>query len=332
MKRSGLAILLLLAAATWALSQAPALGLLQTVRLPGVHGRLDHMDVDVAGNRLFLSALGNNTLEVFDLRTARLIHTIGGLHEPQGVTYVPSSNLIFVANGGDGMVRIFSGADYRLLHTVRLASDADDTRYDAAGGSVIVGYGDEGDAGLAVLDGTTGALRSRIMLPAHPESFQLAAPGPAIFVNIPSAGNLVVEVDRTQARIVERWRLANAGENFPMALDEADHRLLIACRSPAALVVLDSRTGKEVARVAGVGHADDIWYDAAHRRILISGGDGFISVIAQQDADHYRALAPVRTAPGGRTSLLVPGLHRLYLGVWGRNGQPEELRVYALEP
>jgi DNA-binding beta-propeller fold protein YncE len=306
--------------------------LLQIVRLPGVHGRIDHFDVDLRGHRLFMSALGNNTVEVFDLRTSRLIHTIRGLREPQGVTYSPASDLLFIANGDDGMLRILDGTSYQLRKMLHFPSDADDTRYDAATNRVYVGYGDKGDAGIAVVDGSTGDLLETIPLPAHPESFQLSESTPAIYVNIPSDGNIIDVVDRKTRKITATWTLHGAKDNFPMALDEKDHRLFITCRSPAEVLVLDTQSGKIIARLPAVTHADDMWYDATRKRIYVSGGGGFLTVIQQDDADHYRPVAEIKTAPGARTSCLVPQLNRLYLGVWGQGGSPEELRVYKLQP
>lgn len=311
---------------------ASPLRLVKTTLLPNIHGRIDHFDVDLAGYRLFMSALGNNTLEVFDLRTAKLIHTIRGFDEPQGVTYAPQSHLIFVANGGDGSVRIFDGRTYKLLKTIHFPSDADDTRYDPVTRRIFVGYGDDGNAGLGILDSATGKLLGTIKLPGHPESFQLEESGPRLFVNIPTAGNIIAVVNRRERKIAATWRLAGAQDNFPMALDDKDHRLFITCRTPPEVLVLDTGSGKIVAHVPCVGHADDMWYDAAHKRIYISGGDGFISVIGQEDVNHYRRISEVRTAPGGRTSCFVPQLNRLYLGIWGRGGQREELRVYEIQP
>lgn len=327
-----ISLLALAAVASFAQQSSP-LHLLQTTTLPRVQGRIDHFDVDVSGQRLFMSALGNNTLEVFDLRAGKLIHTISGLREPQGVTYAPDSNRIFVANGDDGTVRIFDGSSYALVNTLHFSTDADDTRYDAATRQVIVGYGDEKDAGLAVLDAATGNLLNTIKLPAHPESFQLEESGPRIFINIPDANNIVAVADRNKKKIVASWTLDGAQDNFPMALDHANHRLFIGCRTPAEVLVLDAASGKVLARVPSVSHADDLWYDAAHKRIYVSGGGGFITVIAQQDANHYSRFAQIKTLPGARTSILVPQLNRFYLGVWGRPpAQPAELRVYEPQP
>ncbi len=311
--------------------QNAPLRLIETIPLPNVHGRIDHFDVDLKGRRLFMSALGNNTLEVFDLRSNKIIYTIRGLREPQGVTYVPKSNRIFVANGDDGTCRMFDGSTYKVLKTVQLSSDADDTRYDPATNQVFVGYGDGAEAGVAILNGTTGDLVGTMRLPDHPESFQLEETGRKIYVNIPSANNIVDVLDRTTRKIVATWKLGGAQDNFPMALDEANHRLFITCRTPAEMLILDTESGNIIARIPSVTHADDAWYDRANKRAYVSGGGGFITVIQQQDVDHYRRIAQVKTADGGRTSCLVPELNRLYLGVWGKGGQPEELRTYDIQ-
>lgn len=312
--------------------QIAPLRLLRTIPIPEVKGRIDHFDVDLAGGRLFMSALGNNTLEVFDLRANKLIHSIRDLHEPQGVTYAPESNRIFVANGADGTCRIFDGSTYQLLKTVHFSTDADDTRYDPVTKHVFVGYGDQGNAGLGILDAATGNLLQTIKLPDHPESFQLEKSGPRIFVNIPSAGNIIDVVDRTQGKIVATWKPGDAQDNFPMDLDEANHRLFVACRTPPEVLVLDTDSGKIVARVPSVSHADDLWYDAAHKRAYVSGGEGFITVIGQDDVNHYRRIAQIKTLPGARTSFLVPQSKRLYLGIWGLGNHPAELRVYETQP
>lgn len=111
--------------------EAAPLRLVAVIPLPNVEGRNDHFGIDLKGRRLFMSALGNNTVEVFNLRTNKRLHTIRGLHEPQGVTYAPDSNRIFVANAEDGKVRVFDGTTYKLESVLDFGSDADDTRYDA---------------------------------------------------------------------------------------------------------------------------------------------------------------------------------------------------------
>jgi len=85
---------------------AQPLRLESTIPLPNVNGRIDHLSIDVAGKRLFVSALGNNTVEVVDLASAKVVHTIRGLKEPQGLFYWAETNRLYVANGVDGHVRV----------------------------------------------------------------------------------------------------------------------------------------------------------------------------------------------------------------------------------
>lgn len=322
------AIVFLALAAGSPAQAAQALRLAATIPLENVRGRIDHFGIDLKGMRLFMSALGNGAVEVFDLRANKRLRTISGLREPQGVIYAPDSNKIFVANGGDGVVSIFDGASYKLLSTVPFSSDADDTRYDAATRRLYVGYG---DGGIGVLDSATGKLIGDIKVERHPEAFEVERGGGKIYINIPEAREIAV-ADSERRAVVARWPMTEYQANFPMALDAKDHRLFVVTRRPPQFLVFDAASGRVVARLGAAGDADDIWYDPPRRRIYISGGEGFVSVITQRDADHYEPVEKMATAPGARTSFFSPELRRLYLAVPRRDGHRAELRVYQVEP
>ncbi len=309
-------------------AQSSALRLVQTIPLPGVEGRIDHFGVDAKGRRLFVSALGNHTLEVLDLSAGQRVKSIGGLKEPQGVVYVPEVRRIFVADGDDGTCRIFDGTSFRLKDTIHFSSDADNVRYDAPADRVYVGYG---EGALGILDAATGKRLGDIPLRGHPESFQLEKSGRRIFVNVPTADHSIAVVDREKRAVIATWFL-EARSNFPMALDEADNRLMVVARAPARLIVLDITSGEAVDSVPTVGDADDLYYDAARRRLYISGGEGFIDTVQQDDPDHYQSLGRIETAPGARTSYFLPELKRLYVAVPHREQQAAEIRVYETQP
>jgi hypothetical protein len=150
-------------------------------------------------------------------------------------------------------------------------------------------------------------------------------------VNIPTSQKIVV-VNRETRTTIATWPMARATANFPMALDETHHRLFVGFRKPAKLVVYDTESGKVIATLDSPGDADDIFYDGTRQRIYISGGDGFIGIVQQQDADHYKSLTKIPTASGARTSLFVPELGRLYLAVPHRGTQRAEVRVYEAQP
>jgi len=122
---------------------SPSLVLKTRITLAHVKGRMDHFGIDLNGERLFVTAFDNHTVEVIDLQTGRETHTIPNLDQPQAAFYESSTDRLFVSCGGDGSVKIFNGSSFQLLRTIKLSSDADNIRYDARDKHVIVGYGGE---------------------------------------------------------------------------------------------------------------------------------------------------------------------------------------------
>jgi DNA-binding beta-propeller fold protein YncE len=312
----------------WSHAAPPILQLVQTIPLPGVEGRIDHLAVDLAGRRLFVAALGNNTLEVVDLQAGRRTTSVPGMREPQGVAFLPDRNRIVVANGGDGQCVIVDGGTLQILKRVPCGEDADNVRYDRAAGLVYVGAG---RGQLTILGVGDDRQAGQVPLAGHPEAFVLEPDGSRIFVNVPTAGHVAV-VDRERRTLLATWPLSAARANFPMAMDSEQHRLFVGCRRPARLLIYDVDGGRLIADVAIVGDADDLAYDPAKRRIYAVGGDGAISVVEQIDEGHYRTIDRIPTAPGARTALFVPELGRLYVAVPHRGSQAAEIRGYAVSP
>jgi YVTN family beta-propeller protein len=299
-----------------------------TIPLNGIEGRIDHFGLDAKHKRLFVAALGNDSVEVVDLATGTVTQHIKNLRAPQGIGFSPEFNRLAVANDQDGSLRLYDGTLLQQIARIDLKDDADNVRYDTDSHRFWVGYG---TGGLAAIDPGSGKQIADVKLDAHPESFQLETKGKRIFVNVPGAGQVAI-VDRETGRLIAKYALTGASDNFPMALDEANHRLFIGCRTPAKLLVLDTETGKTVAALDIVGDTDDVFYDPAKKRIYVSGGEGRITVIGQTNADAYNVLSEVATAPGARTSFLVLETGRLYVAVPNRGRQKAELRVFTAAP
>lgn len=308
-------------------AESESLKLTKTIALPGVSGRFDHFALDVKGHRLFVAALGNDTLEIVDVAGATRLHTITGLHKPQGVAYLAESNQIVVGNGSDGTCQLFDGTTWQLSRGLDGMDDADNVRYDAQTKLIYQGWG---DGALAIIDSSFKRIAD-IKLEGHPESFQLEAQGGRIFVNVPDARQVAV-VDRQKRTVIARWPMKKYQSNFPMALDETHHRLFLGCRRPARLAVLDTGDGHEIAALALSGDTDDLYYDADHKRIYASCGEGFLDVITQHNADAYETVAKIPTAAGARTSFYSPERNELYLAVPARFGRTAEIRIYAVQP
>jgi hypothetical protein len=296
------------------------------IPLGEVAGRIDHLAIDLSRQRLFVAELGNDSVAVIELKARKVQHVITGLKQPQGIGYLPSSDMIFVANAGDGSVLLFRGEDYESAGRVDLGDDADNIRVDPVANHVFVGYG---NGALAIIDPATNGKIADIPLHAHPESFQLARSDRRIFVNVPKAGEIAV-VDRFAGKQTASWAIEN-GSFFPMTLDEASGRVLVAFRNPARLGVFSLRDGSTIAMVDACGDADDLFLDTKRQRVYLSCGDGYLDVFEPQ-GDTYRRAARIETISGARTALFVPELDRLFVAARANPGEPAALWVFRPTP
>jgi len=308
-------------------AQTAPLKLIKTIALPGVEGRVDHFAFDAAGERLFVCALGNNTVEVVDLRKGVRVHSITGFGAPQGIAYIPELNRIFVANDKGGICKIYDGKSFEAVGELDFKDDADNVRYDDATKKVYVGFG---SGGIAVVNAPDGKQIGSIKLSAHPEAFELEKTGKRIFANVPNSRHVAV-IDRDKSEVVATWKTDLTFANFPMALDEAHHSLFIGCRMPSKLVVLNTDSGDVVAKIDISGDPDDVFYDRKRHRIYAICGAGKVDIIEQTDANNYKALIKIDTANGARTGLFVPERDTLFVAVPHRGAQQAEIRAYRVE-
>lgn len=313
--------------------KAEVLSLDSHIPLPHVKGRIDHFSVDVRGQRLFVAAVENHTLEVIDLKSGQHAHTIADLAEPQGVFYDRETNHLFVACGLDGMTKVFNATSFRLVGTVKFPDDADNIRHDPQSMGVIVGYAgakqlrkrETGTGGLGFI-GPNGKKTGDVVIDAHPESFQLEKSGERIFVNVPEKKEIEV-IDAAKRSVQARWPVS-AENNFPMALDEADHRLFVGVWKPPQLLVFDTDAGKQVAAAEIAGKTDDLFYDSGHRRVYVLTSEGYLEVFEQKDADRYERVARYPTPSGSQTGLFVPEWEKLFVAVPAQDDKNAEIRVY----
>lgn len=303
---------------------AEPLTFVRAIQLPGVEGRIDHLAFDTTTQRLYVAALGNNTVEVIDARTGAHLKSLPGFHEPQGIAAVPDTKAIAIANGQGEGLQLIDNADYHAKGSIRLGDDSDNVRYDASAKRVYVGFG---SGALAAITSADSKIADEAKLPGHPESFQLERTGSRVFVNVPTSEQIAV-VDRTAMKVIATWTVTTARSNFPMALDEANHRLFIGCRRPARVLVYDTTTGKETGSFEIVGDTDDLFYDAARKRLYVSGGEGYLDVIQDSGGGRFTRVAHMPTAAGARTSLFVPDQNRLFLAVPHRGSQRAEIREF----
>lgn len=317
-------------------AQNSPLKLIQKIPLPNVKGRIDHMDVDVKGKRLFVAGLENDTLEVVDLRAGKWARSVPGLKTPQGVAYVAALNKVFVANENDDTLKVFRGDTLDLLNTIRLDLGANRVTYDPHGKKLYVGYGgasakkDHGNVG--VIDAKHDQHIGDIQVEVRPAEILMDKSGQTLFA-FDSVASKIQVIDARKNQILSTW-LVNGQRPGDGALDEATHRLLIGTRTPPAMIVMDSTSGKEVANLPTVEGMDGVYFDAARKRVYISGGRGFdvgsVFVYQQHDADHYTLIGKIPTRPGAGTSFWAPQLNRYYVAA--PVNDKEEAAILVFEP
>src|SRR5690348_7235982 len=263
--------------------------LILTAKIPlqNVSGRIDHIAFDAADGLAFVAALGNNTIEVVNVKTKQVIHTIKGLKEPQGVAYIPSLKRLVVANDGNGACIFFNATNYQQLKVIDLKDDADNIRFDEISNLLYVGYG---SGGIAIIDANTINEIASIPLDGHPESFQLDKKQNRIYINVPDADEIEVADISTHA-VILKWKNTSASSNFPMALDADNNRLFIGCRSPATLRAINTQTGKDISALSCSGDADDIFYDREDSLVFLSAGRGFIDVFKTNELRRINHIA-----------------------------------------
>jgi len=325
MTRRWLATLLAGAAVGVALRAQPApLELIATIPIANVSGRIDHLGYDAARQRMFVAALGHNTVEVLDTAKSEYLRSLTGFHEPQGVAMIADLNAVAVANGDTGTLQLLDAQTFQTRWTVEIGGDADNVRYDAAAKRIYVAA----SGGLFAVDAANGRIINRVRIDGHPESFQVETTGTRVYANVPGLmSSEIVAGDRANMTVAARWS-PGCGGNYPMALDESTSRIFVGCRRPAQLAAIDTRSGKVTASFNIVGDTDDLFYDAERRRIYVIGGEGYVDVL-QREGDAIQRVTRTATRAGARTGLWVPSLNHLYVAVPARGAERAEVRVFV---
>jgi WD40 repeat protein len=314
------------------------LRLVQTIPMPNVKGRIDHMDVDVKGKRLFVAGLENGSLEVVDLAAGKWSKSIPGFKKTQGIAYVPSLNKVFVASGDDGMLRVFRGDTLELLDSLKLELGPNRVAFEPNSKILYVGYGGK-DAGkdygqVGIIDAKTDKSLGDIKVEAHPAELLLDKSGKTLYVFI-SAASKVQVVDTKKREVLATWSTSSQ-RNGDGAFDEKTHRLFIGTRTPPQMIVMDSSTGKEVAALPTVEGMDGVYFNEKQKRIYVSGGRdndvGYIFIYQQKDADHYEAIGKIPTRSGAGTSFWSPELNRFYVGAPASDKQEAAILVFEPQP
>lgn len=303
-------------------SYAPAqssVTLIKSVDLVGYTGDFDHFAVDYDRNRLLLAAEDHGTLEIFDLKTSEHLRTVGGFGNPHSILARKGIPTLFITDSEKQMSTIRNADTLTKEKTVTLTPGADTAKYDAASNTLYVVTGgkdvDMKTANLEAVNPDTGDRKALLTFPDnHVEAMAFAEGDPRLFINLTQTNKLAV-VDRNSMKVLNIWPVPAAQQNAMVAFDPMQHRLYVVCRQPGKVVVMNSDTGTVVSTQPAPLRADEVQYDAKTHRLFVPGGEGYMGIYDTSDPDHLKLVEKVTTAPGAKTGLLLPDMHRLFLAV-----------------
>lgn len=322
-----LALVVLTISVSSGVSQEPrTVKLVQTIPLVGKPGRFDHLALDAKGERLLVANLSNDSLDIVDLKSGKLVRQIPDQKKSQGVAYVPGLNRIYQGNGVDGVCNVFDGTTFEKLHSLPLP-DADNVRYNPETGLVYVGHAEKM---LTAFDARTYEVKATIKLPGAPEAFQIDAARKRMYVNCLRPGTVAV-IDLETHSVITNYPLTKADANYPLALDVKGQRLFVGCRKAPAIVILDMQSGKELAVVPIPEDIDDLFYDEKRRRLYATCGAGVLAVLEEKDGA-FTLIEKVTTGKLARTGLFDPGSDRLFVVVPRVGDAAPTLHVYRPMP
>jgi hypothetical protein len=337
--RLGLLLVSVLMGCFPALAQQP-LTLVQSIELPEVPAGpyADHMALDLKGQRLFTTPQANKAVDVLDLRAGKVLYTIPGFGNPHATFYRADRNRLFVTDGGVGALRIFDATTYREIKSIKLELDADGIGYDAETGYLYVTNGGE-TAGkdyslISIIDTAREEKIGDIRVEAPGlEAMVIDHAAGKLYINLPESSSIAV-IDLKQRAVIATWPLTKGKKNMAVAHDAERHRLYVGCRDTdvqGSLIVVDTDTGKELARLPIGGWVDSVFYDPAKDRIYASTGVGEVFTYKLEPNGGFKALEPVDTAVMAKTAFYSAALDRLFVAVPHLGGTKAKVLVFKPE-
>ena len=318
----------------------PPLKLIRRVKMPGISKSFDHLTADADGNRLFVAAEWHKSVEVYDMKTDRLVHSITGMRRPHAMLYRSDLDQLYVTDGDDdgGALRIYDCKTYKQIKKIDLLPDTDSIGYDPATKYLYVTNGGE-DAKLtysflSIIDTTSGEKVGEIKVDSDTiGGMRLETSSSRLYLDEPDkrrSHKVIGVIDRDKRETTGAWKVNESKREGAMALDEGNHRLFVGVIE-GLVAVFNTESGEEVTHFPIGKGTDDMIYEPQSKRIYSACDDGAIYVYEQIDPNHYKSLGKVASGPGARTGRLVPKIGRYFTAVPARGSTPAELLVYQVQ-
>lgn len=284
----------------------PAYHVTKTVSL-GSPERWDLMAFDAKSKRVFVAH--GDRVTVVDGRSGKVIGNVEGIAGGTHGVAISKSGRGYTDDGKAGEAVSFDLKTLKPLKHIKAEDDADDIAFDPASGHIFVIDSDPGR--VTVIDPKTDSPIATIDVGSK---LELAAVGDngKLYVN-GEANKEIVRIDTATNKVDAHWPMPDCTSPHGLAIDRATHRLFSSCAN-SVLTVVNADSGAVIATLPiGLG-TDGAAFDPKRKLVFSSNGkDGTLSVIREQDADHFISLGAVKTAVTGRTVAIDPKSGRIYI-------------------
>lgn len=309
---------LILGTALFAAPAGPGYSVIKKIPIPGT-GSWDYLSVDEAARRLYVSH--GTQVEVVDIDSGSVVGNIPNTKGVHGIAIAPELGKGFVSDGQANTVTIFDLKTLKTLGEVPAGQKPDGIIYDPATSRVFAFNG--GSDSATAIDAASGKVAGTVDLGGGPE-FAAADGKGYVFDNLEDE-SLVLKINARDLKVEQRWPTAPCASPSSMAMDRANRRLFLGCRSKV-MAVVDADSGKVITTLPIGDHVDATAFDVETKLIFNSNGEGTITVIHQDSPDKYSVVETVKTLPRAKTMALDPKTHQLFLST-AENGQFEVLVV-----
>src|SRR5580700_9028162 len=291
---------------------------IKKIPIPG-QGSWDYLTVDEDARRLYVSH--GTQVEVLDVDSGAIVGKVENTQGVHGIAIAPDIGRGFVSDGQASTVTIFDLKTLKTVAEVPTGKKPDAIIYDPATSRIFAFNG--GSNSASVIEGKDGKVAGTIDLGGGPEF--AAADGNGYVYNNVEDESLVLKINSRTMKVEQRWPTAPCSSPSSMAIDRANRRLFVGCRSKV-MAVINADTGQVITTLPIGDHVDATAFDAGTRLIFNSNGEGTVTVIRQDSPDKYSVVETVKTIPRAKTSALDPKTHRLFLSTT-ESGQFEVLVV-----
>jgi YVTN family beta-propeller protein len=299
-------------------AQSGGYSVIKKISIPGT-GSWDYLAIDEAARRLYVSH--GTQVEVVDIDALTVVGSIPNTAGVHGIAIAPELGRGFTSNGQASTVTIFDLKTLKPIADVPTGKKPDAIIYDPATSRVFTFNG--GSNSATVIDAATGKVAGTVNLDGGPE--YAAADGNGFVYNNLEDESRLLKINSRELKVEQRWPVAPCSSPSSMAMDRANRRLFLGCRSKV-MAVLDADSGKVITTLPIGDHVDATAFDPETKLVFNSNGEGTITVIHQDSPDKYSVVETVKTAPRAKTMALDPKTHRLFLSTV-ENGQFEVLVV-----